>query len=145
MTLGEKIKRYRDELGLTLDQLSEMSGVDRGTINALEIRKSNQSKYAPALAAAFGLTMDQLWSDTDYLPDLQAGLRPMDAGTAPAAADGHSDPQTADALQALHAKTRVLRPAIRSAAITLIAAYLSADDDQEQIADAIRHLIGDSP
>lgn len=67
MNLGEKIKHYREGRGWTLDHLSELSGVEKGTISALEVRKSSRSIFASKLAAAFGLTLDQLLSDIDYL------------------------------------------------------------------------------
>lgn len=38
MNLGEKIRHYRDGLGWTLDHLSDLSGVEKGTIHALEAR-----------------------------------------------------------------------------------------------------------
>lgn len=79
MTLGERVRYYREGVGWTLDQLSERtlmpdgSFVDRGTISALENRKSQRSKFTRAIAYAFGLTQDQLMSDKDYLPDLLSG------------------------------------------------------------------------
>lgn len=60
MALGKQIKNHRNARKLTLDQLSEMSGVDIGTISALENRDSVRSKYAIALAAAMGMTVEQL-------------------------------------------------------------------------------------
>jgi transcriptional regulator with XRE-family HTH domain len=63
MALGSKIRRHRLERGLTLDQLAELSGVDTGTISALELRDSSRSKYAQDLARALGMTMDALMSD----------------------------------------------------------------------------------
>lgn len=60
MGLGQKIKDNRIRLGLTLERLSEMSGVDVGTIHALEKRDSSRSKYASALAAALGMTFEEL-------------------------------------------------------------------------------------
>ena len=47
-------------MGFTLAQLSEMSGVDVGTISALEIRDSSRSKYFSPLAKAMGLSVEQL-------------------------------------------------------------------------------------
>lgn len=71
MKLGEKIRHYREGLGMTLDDLAERSGVDRGTISALENRKSERSKYAASIAAGFGVTLDQLIGKTDFLPSLK--------------------------------------------------------------------------
>jgi transcriptional regulator with XRE-family HTH domain len=60
MALGERIRFYRHFLAWTLEDLSVKSQVDVGTISALEARKSKVSKYAPQIASAFGLTLDQL-------------------------------------------------------------------------------------
>lgn len=65
-SLGSQIRRYRTSLGWTLDQLSELSDVDVGTISALEKRNSTRSQYGPALARAFGLTLEELL-DTEQL------------------------------------------------------------------------------
>ncbi len=44
----------------TLEQLSERSGVDVGTISALENRDSKRTQYASTIARAFGLTAEAL-------------------------------------------------------------------------------------
>lgn len=44
----------------TLEELEERSGVARGTISALEKRGSNKSEFAGQLAAAFGISVEQL-------------------------------------------------------------------------------------
>lgn len=59
-SLGELIRDRRLRNGWTLEQLSERSGVDVGTISALETRQSNRSKYALQIAAGFGITLDEL-------------------------------------------------------------------------------------
>lgn len=60
MALGARIRYYREKAGLTLDQLSERSGVDVGTISALENRDSSRSKYATALAQGLGMSLEML-------------------------------------------------------------------------------------
>jgi transcriptional regulator with XRE-family HTH domain len=60
MALGSHIRHHRTARGWTLEQLSEKSGVDVGTIGALEIRNSQRSKYAAQLARALGLSLEQL-------------------------------------------------------------------------------------
>lgn len=62
MALGKNIKHHRDRLGLTLEQLSDRSGVDLGTIHALEARDSSRSKFATAIARGLGMTVEQLES-----------------------------------------------------------------------------------
>lgn len=59
-TLGEKIKELREAQGLTLEKLSDLSGVDIGTISALENRRSKKSQYAPQLADALGLNLAEM-------------------------------------------------------------------------------------
>lgn len=69
MALGKQIRRYREQMEWTLETLSEKSGVDVGTISAMENRDSQRSKYASALAKALGLTLDQLLDESNaYTP-----------------------------------------------------------------------------
>jgi hypothetical protein len=70
MALGKNIKRHRQARGLTLEQLSDMSGVDLGTIGALEVRDSTRSKYASALAKAMGLSVEQLELEPNLSPSI---------------------------------------------------------------------------
>jgi transcriptional regulator with XRE-family HTH domain len=59
-TLGEHVRALRLQRGWTLKDLSARSGVDIGTLSALEQRKSSRSKFALEIAAGFGLTAKQL-------------------------------------------------------------------------------------
>lgn len=71
MATGSRIRYYRKKVGWTLDKLEEKSGVKRGTISALEQRDSERSEFFPAIAAAFGLTMEQLQDQsTDWIDAL---------------------------------------------------------------------------
>lgn len=63
MAIGKQIRFHRERLGLTLEQLSELSGVELGTISALEVRDSKRTQFAGPLAAALGVTIEQLSSD----------------------------------------------------------------------------------
>lgn len=60
MALGHQIKKYRTFHQWTLEDLSERSGVEVGTIGALEVRDSQRSAKAPQLAKALGLSVEQL-------------------------------------------------------------------------------------
>lgn len=60
MALGARIRYYREKAGFTLEQLSERSGVEVGTISALENRDSSRSKYATALAQGLGMSLEML-------------------------------------------------------------------------------------
>lgn len=64
MSLGSQVRKYRLQLGWTLEDLENRSGVGRGTISALEKRGSNKSGYAGDLAKAFGLTIEQLTDES---------------------------------------------------------------------------------
>lgn len=68
MALGKQIQTYRKRAGWTLEQLAEKSGVEVGTISALEQRDSERSKYTGALARAFGLTTEQLADESVTYP-----------------------------------------------------------------------------
>ena len=70
MSLGSNIRRYRTTLGLTLEQLSALTNnqVDVGTISALEMRDSKRSQYAPHIARALRISLDQLLDDGYTLP-----------------------------------------------------------------------------
>jgi transcriptional regulator with XRE-family HTH domain len=63
MSLGKNIRRHRLARSLTLEGLAELSGVDVGTISALEVRGSSRSKYAQAIARGLRLSMDELLLD----------------------------------------------------------------------------------
>ena len=82
MATGSRIRHYRLKMGWTLDQLSERTGVETGTISALEQRDSARSSKFLLIAPAFGLTVEQL---SDVLVD----HRVYDAH-APACATGAS-------------------------------------------------------
>ena len=67
MSLGLQIKKYREAARLTYGELEELSGVGTASLNALEKRQSKRSEHAPAIAKAFGLTLDQLLDEsTDH-------------------------------------------------------------------------------
>lgn len=63
MALGKNIAALREARGWTFEQLSEKSGVEVGTINALEKRDSKRSQFAPQLARAFGVPVEALLGD----------------------------------------------------------------------------------
>lgn len=67
MALGKNIKALREARGLTLEQLESLSGVDLGTISALEVRDSKRSLYAPALARALGVALEDLLATGAHL------------------------------------------------------------------------------
>ncbi len=60
MALGKQIKHYREKAGWKLKELSARADVDIGTLSALEVRDSSRSEFFQPIAAAFGLTLEQL-------------------------------------------------------------------------------------
>lgn len=60
MTTGKNIRKHREARNWTLEDLSNRSGVDVGTISALENRDSSRSKFFGAIAKGFGLTIEEL-------------------------------------------------------------------------------------
>lgn len=68
MAIGKQVRKYRKKAGWTLERLAELSGVETGTIGALEARDSKRSEYFPALAKAFGLSLEQMADETTDHP-----------------------------------------------------------------------------
>lgn len=67
MSTGKQIRHYRQKAKWKLEQLSDASGVDVGTISALEVRDSKRSQFFAAIAKAFGLSVEQLADESaDY-------------------------------------------------------------------------------
>ena len=71
MALGNRIRYYREKAGLTLEQLSERSGVDIGTISALENRDSSRSKFATPIAKGLGMSVEMLEDESQDLDVVQ--------------------------------------------------------------------------
>ncbi len=92
MALGKQVKKYREKLNLTLEALSDRSGVDIGTISALENRDSKRSEKGSALARGLGLTLDQLLDETrDWIDNPADGA----GASAPGAARVETPPPAA--------------------------------------------------
>ena len=68
MGIGSKLRAIREHKKWTLEHVYELSGVDDGTLSAIEKRDSQRSKYFPVLAKAYGVTVEQL--QTMEIPDL---------------------------------------------------------------------------
>lgn len=95
MSLGHNIRHHRTMQGLTLEQLSERSGVDVGTISALENRDSSRSKYGLAIAKGLGVSFEIL---SETIPPSQETPETEEitlSGPAPAP-DGEEFPRLAD-------------------------------------------------
>lgn len=86
MATGKQIKHYRQKLGWTLERLEEVSGVATGSLFALEKRDSERSKFFQAIAAAFGLTVEQLSDEKNDWPVVDGRLNPTLAAQLPESA-----------------------------------------------------------
>jgi phage repressor protein C with HTH and peptisase S24 domain len=89
MGLGSRIRELRLRRGWKLQQLEEASGVDMGTISAIERRDSSRSDHFPALARALGVTLEQL-SEPEFSGNAAEEPRPA-YGLAPIFAWEHTD------------------------------------------------------
>jgi transcriptional regulator with XRE-family HTH domain len=84
MSIGSQIKLYRNKLNLKYRELGDACNMDGKTISALEKRDSNRSDFFPAIAAAFGLTVEQLADeskvyDVRLVDKTQQMVTPIDA------------------------------------------------------------------
>lgn len=68
MALGKNIKKFREEYGLTQEQLAGAAGVSQGVVSAIERRDSKSSAHTNAFAKALGLTVDDLLSGRKATP-----------------------------------------------------------------------------
>lgn len=74
MALGDKINEQLNLKGWKPADLARRSGVDLKTISAIIARNSKQSIYAPQFAAAFGISLEELFEvDTVF-------VKPNDSG-----------------------------------------------------------------
>lgn len=60
MNLSERVKTLREAAGWTQIQLAEKAGVSQQLIGKIEKNKVSESRKLPKIAAAFGLTVDEL-------------------------------------------------------------------------------------
>ena len=61
---GDKVEYYRVRRGLTRQELANQTGVSYSLISMIENRKCGGSeRSAQAIAAALGLTIDDIWRD----------------------------------------------------------------------------------
>jgi transcriptional regulator with XRE-family HTH domain len=65
-TVGSRIRQYRHDRGLSLNQLAAMSGISKGYLSTLETAGTADPKHRPsgetlyAIAEALGVTMSDL-------------------------------------------------------------------------------------
>lgn len=77
------MREWRTFYGWTLEELAGRSGVERGTIGAMEIRDSKRSENGPALAKAFGISVEELIDDS---------VQPSDRLTTPRSGESDDRP-----------------------------------------------------
>lgn len=73
MALGSNLRRLRKARGFTLRRLSELSGVEVGTLSAIEMRDSKRSEYAVPIAHALGVTVEELYGSVPEPPAAAVG------------------------------------------------------------------------
>lgn len=66
MTIGQRIKKTRAELGMTQQDLADKTGLTQPTLSELERGDSASSSYLPAIAAALGVSA--LWLQKEQGP-----------------------------------------------------------------------------
>ena len=60
--LGLELRRMREERGLTVEELAEMSGISATTIRAVERgTRETRGDTVAKLARPLGLTFDEVW------------------------------------------------------------------------------------
>jgi transcriptional regulator with XRE-family HTH domain len=75
MSLGKQIKRWREERGMSQDDLALRVGVTQPTIAALESGKSRGTKHISKFARALGVSVDALESEESSKSNLSTGKR----------------------------------------------------------------------
>jgi transcriptional regulator with XRE-family HTH domain len=65
---GRRVARAREGIGLTQQEAAEAVGVDRRTIQRYEAGEIGRMGTVAKLADAFGLTVEQMLGDEDYIP-----------------------------------------------------------------------------
>lgn len=63
--IGERVKKYRKDAGLTLTELAERAGVAKSYLSALErnIQKNPSVQFLEKVAAELNITIDHLLKD----------------------------------------------------------------------------------
>ena len=138
MGIGKNIRFHRDvRLNWTLEKLSEASGVDVGTISALEMRDSKRSQYFGPIAKGLGLTIDELQIDPEEWINQQGQVR-IDLTEK----EESKKPQTiASTIEQFGTLLSKAPAATRQAVADLILNYSSDPSQGAQIAKAIELLL----
>lgn len=149
MALGKNIRKHRDKQGLTLEKLSELSGVDVGTISALENRDSSRSKYASAIARGLRMTVEDLERDVneDLATQLPTSSEPTLSIPQNDPAEIVAEPTIADLLARFRGEMADLPEPLRKAVADLVSDYLKTPDAEtgQAVAAAIERLIDRRP
>ncbi len=85
MKIGSRIKMKRNELGISIDKLAEISGIDKGHISKIENNKFKRINSQTKQRLANALHVDVTWFDDElqYMVniDLSNDLSPSTFGT----------------------------------------------------------------
>lgn len=136
MHFGERIKSERNARGWTQKALAEKArphdpkrAIDQRRVAILEGRKSAKSIYAPALAAAFSMSLDDLLSeDSNHVAGVSINEPPSPAYTISALTQSIADRLEAD-------------PQLRSLVLKLVLRYEADRSQGARIAKAIETLL----
>lgn len=144
MSLGKNIKALRTAKGWDQKTLSQKSGVGIGTISAIEVRNSVRSQFAPALAIALGVSVEQLLSDaTDWLATGKGEMlqqRPTSAEAVAAASSASGAVTLAQALEVVAASLNELPDARRELAAQHLQTLARAPDSAKAMQSAIEAI-----
>lgn len=137
MGIGKNIKYHRDiRLKWTLERLSEASGVDVGTISALENRDSKRSMHFGAIAKGLGLTLDELQIN----PEEWGKSHSKSEASDPTIQD-KSQPTVAETIERLGALLAAANPSTRESVADLLLNYSRDPAQGAQIIKAIELLL----
>lgn len=109
------MRRIRKARGFTLAALSELSGVEVGTLSAIEMRDSRRSEYAVPIAQALGVTVEDLYAADNVVPGsptVQRKLTPEEARVLDLWATLLFDEQRTRVLELLKAEAEAARAAL---------------------------------
>lgn len=150
MSLGKNVRALRLARGWDLEELSRRSKVKGGTISAIELRESRRSQFAPELAAAFGLTVEQLMADETSVQSIPAKTDTVEGSTGPVGAGDPSIPRQeaaageftlARALQVVAEALQDVDEMTRETAAALLSNLAKAPSSQPNIAAAMQALL----
>lgn len=93
MALGKRLKQARERRGWTQEQLAVAAGMPpdgRATVQAVESRDSQRTKYAGAFAKALGIRLPWLQDGEEPMESQAGGRNDSSSASVKSASDNHS-------------------------------------------------------